>query len=1023
MAIGGIAVELFTRIGAAILLIVGGGLWFFAPTTDRLTAHSEVAPHLLSDNSPNRSVPKIDLLATHGLDGIVAYAETQTQLPKPTPAKGPSCEVLDPDQGFVDEMLVRFAEDSSKSYERRVALVIGNGAYEGAIGKLDNPANDATSMANVMSALGFTVYRGIDLDADGLETCLDRFTAELQSEPTDIALFFYAGHGIQLVSNKDNEKRNYMMATDASIDWWGRGTGYKQIDTVLNQMRDHSEQSVFFYDACRDYPLGNQRPASIDGISIKRGIAMVSGPAAMSLKQQEADDRAGIYIAYATAPNRVADDAYERGANHSPFTRALLNNIAAPGFSLKRSMSYVSNDVGELTDWNQTPWTSSSLTEDLFLSGTVLSDELSIRSSKFAERSNLKAENGEYNQAVAFALKGLPKRWSKDHLTSNFGSAMAALYRTQSSLKTGQLKHGNFGALLNDVAYNNNGSLIASAAGDVRIWNATSGALMHNIKPACTRITSDMFDDSCDIKSIAFGGPKLIALGLGNGKTLVYEWSTGRLVSQFVGSGSVSKVEFSLDGRRLLILESFRVSIWDITTGARIVRLGHNFLRGRGTLGAKEKFLFGVVGVAAISPDGQSFAAMTSGTKKIFVFDIQKHAAIQEITAVESLFSMNRPSLSFTPDSKSIAFSQTTFTIWDIHTGKERVRFELGNENPNSISFSADGRAVAAGTNTGFIVWDSYTGKKLHQHKEINRGEKREITNIGLSPNGQHIVGRFLNDIFLWQMPPGAMLKSRQLWFYRNVGKRQNTTIFDELDISDSGDYLGASFWGAPEKNYRPDGSKVWFESRIWHYPSLNLIYKARFNSKTISAEGLVFVHERNFTVLPGANSFFSYGHRGEIATIRSTKTGQIIQSFKHCGDGITYDNNNCTVTDAIISNDSRLVATGGVDGLVKLWDAATGSVLQTFEGQGCHERSNPDDRKSHCAKPAYQLDSLSFSLDGKLVAMETAQNSVSLYDTSDGNLILQIETEAGLRRPTLHPDGTRVTTEGFGTQSGGSKF
>ena len=337
--------ELFTRIGAAILLIVGGGLWFFAPTTDRLTAHSEVAPHLLSDNSPNRSVPKVDLLATHGLDGIVAYAETQTQLPKPTPAKGPSCEVLDPDQGFVDEMLVRVSEDGSKSYERRVALVIGNGNYQGAIGRLDNPANDATSMANVMSALGFTVYRGIDLDADGLEKCLSRFTTELQSNPTDIALFFYAGHGIQLVSEADNEKRNYMLATDARIAASGEGVGYKQIDAVLNQMRDHSEQSVFFYDACRDYPLG-EKPQILDGEAIKRGVALASGAAAINLKEQATEDRAGIYIAYATAPNRVADDAYERGADHSPFTRALLNHIATPGYSLKQAMSYVSNVCG-----------------------------------------------------------------------------------------------------------------------------------------------------------------------------------------------------------------------------------------------------------------------------------------------------------------------------------------------------------------------------------------------------------------------------------------------------------------------------------------------------------------------------------------------------------------------------------------------------------------------------------------------------------------------------------------------------
>ncbi len=368
--------DLFIRVGVALLILVGGGLTLFSPESEPLTTLSELNSYSDGEGGRILRTPKIDLFSAQEFETIAAYSGAQSQTPHTTPANGPSCDELKPDQGFIDEMLVRVAEDGSKSYEQRVALVIGNGNYRGAIGRLDNPANDATSMANVMSALGFVVYRGIDLDADGLETCISRFTAELQSNATDIALFFYAGHGIQLVSEKDNEKRNYMMATDARIAPSGEGIGYKQIDAVLNQMRDHSEQSVFFYDACRNYPLGDQKPEIIDGAAIKRGIALISGPAAFNLDQKEADERAGIFIAYATSPNSVADDAFERGAKHSPFTKALLNNIAAPGYAMEQAMAYVKNDVGELTDWNQTPWTHSSLSKDLFLNGEISNDEL-----------------------------------------------------------------------------------------------------------------------------------------------------------------------------------------------------------------------------------------------------------------------------------------------------------------------------------------------------------------------------------------------------------------------------------------------------------------------------------------------------------------------------------------------------------------------------------------------------------------------------------------------------------------------
>ncbi|MEQ1931914.1 MAG: caspase family protein, partial [Parvularculaceae bacterium] len=160
-----------------------------------------------------------------------------------TPTVG-ACEVLSPDPGFVEEMLVRFGEGGAKSYERRVALVVGNGAYQ-SISPLTNPPKDAASMAKMFRALGFTVYRAVDATEKSLDDCFARFKGDLEAADkagakADIALFFYSGHGVQLTSQADNEKRNYMLAVDARVDESGKAKGFRQVDKVLTEIRAHS---------------------------------------------------------------------------------------------------------------------------------------------------------------------------------------------------------------------------------------------------------------------------------------------------------------------------------------------------------------------------------------------------------------------------------------------------------------------------------------------------------------------------------------------------------------------------------------------------------------------------------------------------------------------------------------------------------------------------------------------------------------------------------------------------------------
>src|SRR3954463_5360075 len=89
--------------------------------------------------------------------------------------------------------------------ERRVALIIGNGAYKN-VPKLPNPPKDAKAMAALLRNLGFDVTTGTDLTQSGMTESLRKFAAS--ADNADVALFFYAGHGISL------EGKNYLLPVD-----------------------------------------------------------------------------------------------------------------------------------------------------------------------------------------------------------------------------------------------------------------------------------------------------------------------------------------------------------------------------------------------------------------------------------------------------------------------------------------------------------------------------------------------------------------------------------------------------------------------------------------------------------------------------------------------------------------------------------------------------------------------------------------------------------------------------------------
>ncbi len=230
---------------------------------------------------------------------------------------------------------------SAARAEKRVALVIGNSAYRH-VTPLRNPGNDAGDVRNKLEALGFQLFGGTDLDRTGMMSSLTGFGRA--AENADVALVFYAGHGLQV------NGQNYLVPVDANVEFEAElDIALVPFSIVMQQLARGSRINIALLDACRDNPFsqGLSRSMGTRAVgSLGRGLSRVRSAS-------------GTFIAYATEPDAVAQDGEGR---NSPFTAALLKNIDKPGLSLSDLMIEVRNDVLQATNGKQTPWDTSSLT-------------------------------------------------------------------------------------------------------------------------------------------------------------------------------------------------------------------------------------------------------------------------------------------------------------------------------------------------------------------------------------------------------------------------------------------------------------------------------------------------------------------------------------------------------------------------------------------------------------------------------------------------------------------------------------
>src|SRR5438105_2794750 len=223
--------------------------------------------------------------------------------------------------------------------EKRVALVLGNSAYQN-VAPLANPVNDSAKIASTLKDAGFDVVDSRrDLPAAETRRALRDFAD--RARDADIAVVYYAGHGIEV------DGGNYLIPVDARLerdtDIYDEGLS---LDRILIAIEPAKKLRLVILDACRDNPFARTMKRTVASRAIGQGLAKVEPTSP------------NVLIAYSAKAGFTAADG---DGQNSPFTAALSHHLTKPGLDVRRAFGFVRDEVLKTTNNRQEPFVYGSL--------------------------------------------------------------------------------------------------------------------------------------------------------------------------------------------------------------------------------------------------------------------------------------------------------------------------------------------------------------------------------------------------------------------------------------------------------------------------------------------------------------------------------------------------------------------------------------------------------------------------------------------------------------------------------------